>query len=147
MPPLKYSPELLAQILSDLRLGIPPESAAKRAGISPRTLRQWMNDDEDILISIEKAKVELEFRAIGVLNQGIDSDNLKLAVETAKWVAERVNPAAWGSASRNDAFTREQRIRATFEQLLAEGLPVTLDEVAKEFADFDQTKALPSGKK
>lgn len=143
----KYSPELFAQIISDLRLGVPPDRAAIRAGISYRTLRQWMNDDEDILISIEKAKVELEFRAIGVLNQGIDSDNLKLAVDTAKWVAERVNPAAWGAASKNDAFTREQKIRITFEQLRSEGLPVTIEEVAKEFTEFETLKALPSGPK
>lgn len=142
----KFTPALFAQILVALTLGCSREVAARGAGIHPKTLNEWLNENEDLMVQVAQAEAKVELTDLKVIDDAIKGDDQKLAVSTARWRRERLNPASFGPASRNDMWQREQQIRELAEELRREGLQITEQQLMKELADMER-KALPPGKR
>lgn len=144
---VKCTPAILGKILAALRLGSPVDTAALMAGVPPRTLRQWVAEHEDVALAVAEAQANCEYEDLQVIDRAVHADNNpKLAVETAKWRRERLNPAVFGRTSRNDMWTRAELIRELAEELQREGLNVTEEQLLKEYAQLER-RALPGGKK
>lgn len=125
-----------------LRKGAPLESAARSVDIAPSTLRRWMAEDEDLANQVYQAQAACELDDLDVIDDAIKGPDKKLAVTTAQWRRERLNPAVWGRVSRNDAYTRDQLIRAKVQELRSEGIEITEEELRRELTRLEQ-KALP----
>lgn len=146
MTAAKRTPETIAKILVALAKGCPFETAALGANVSPKTVRSWMTMDEDLALQIEIAISACEMTDVDVIDKAITGTDIRLAVKTAQWRRERLNPSVWGTASRNDSFSRDKKVRELAEELRREGLDITDEQVFKELAQLEH-KALPSGQK
>ena len=145
MSPTKKTDVTIAKILSMLMVGNTLETAALAAHIHPRTLRQWMSEDEELELKILEAEATFEADYLDIIDRTAKGDSNK-ALDAAKWVLERRNPAAWAPASRNDMFTRYQQVKELAEELRSEGYSITEEQLMKELSNIEK-KALPSGKK
>ncbi len=143
--PTKKTTETLASILADLRIGMPLDQAAVRAGVRPATVRKWMAEDENLMLQIEKSMADCEYADVKVFDDAVKGEDKKLAVSVAQWRRERLNPTVWGRASRNDSYTRDQQVRELAEELRREGLAITDEQLFKELKQIE-IKALPNGK-
>lgn len=135
--PTKLSPELEAQIVTLLRAGNYPETAAAAAGISRATFYNWLREG-----ARAKRGVKRQFRD-RVLRAIAESEALDLEV-IRKASAEHWQAAAWRLERRfPDRYGR--RVTATFKVPGDEPTPDddvkrALDEYADAFGDLvDET--------
>lgn len=125
-------------------MGCPFDTAAITVGVRPRTLRQWMSEDEEIAMQVLEASAACELEDLKVIDDAVHGTDMKLAVSTAQWRLERTNPAAWGRTTRNDQYSHDQLIKARAEELRLEGIDIS-DEELKELWEQEQ-KSLGNGK-
>ena len=84
--PTKKTPTVLETLLKALREGVPEKSAARIAGISPRTLQNWKSEDEEFAESVAGARDDPDNLARRTLVESMQNGD----VETAKfWVSRR----------------------------------------------------------
>lgn len=101
--PSVLTPETQEKILAALRCGVSRAAAATRAGVGPRTLREWMAREDDVepyasfRVAVEEAESACEARLVAVV--------FKAALEDpnqARWLLERRFRASWGRTVPED---------------------------------------------
>lgn len=80
----EWNPEAIEEIAKRVRIGLPPEVAARLGGVPVEVLSR-----PDVAERVERARDELQEELLEVLLQGLRSDDRALASETARWVLER----------------------------------------------------------
>lgn len=142
----KFTPLTFSSVLAGLRMGMPMNQAAAAAGISPSTLKNWINEEEGVADAVMQAEADFTFKHVKNLDdQAMEGGRGSAAI--SQWLLERRDPANWGRSTRNDMWTRDQMVKAMVEQFKHEGLTdVTEDVIWKEIADAEK-QALPPGKK
>ena len=136
-----FTPALFSRILLALRMGMPYDKAALSAGVHPATLKKWMSESEDIAQQVIEAQAVCELGDLQVIEDAIHGNDQKLAVSTAQWRLERMNPAAWGRTSRNDQYQREQQVKMLAAEMARElGLPApeVEAELRNELAEMER---------
>jgi hypothetical protein len=75
--PSAYTAEIHSKIVAQVSKGNKLSTAAKAAGIHPRTLNKWltMEEHEDLKIDIEKAEAQNEGDIVSALNQMMYDDS------------------------------------------------------------------------
>ena len=106
----RNDPVVIGKILAALRVGNTIETAAHMGGVQGGTLREWMRQDAALADAVVQAIAEREFNDVAALD-AFTQRNDKLGLDAIKFRLERLNPAVWGRASRNDEFTRQEQIR------------------------------------
>ena len=105
---VKKSPELLAEIIQNIRDGQPITRAARLAGVNPATVHRWREEDPDFGEALEEA---IEFH-IAVLTRKVDQAG-DTDWKAAAWRLERLRPDEFGSK-------KEVNVTATQSNGLAE---------------------------
>jgi hypothetical protein len=72
-----YTPEIHKVIVAEVKKGNKLSTAAKYAGISPRTLSRWLADEqyEELKLDIEQAEAVNEGDIVSALNQMMYDDS------------------------------------------------------------------------
>jgi len=86
MLPVK-TPEARAKILECLRAGHTRKASAQQAGMSHKTLWQWMRDDEELRKDVKKAESESSGALLEMLRV-----HATQTWQTAAWLLERRDP-------------------------------------------------------
>jgi len=93
--PDKFTKETVADILAGLRLCMPRKSAAEGAGISARTITNWMGSDEKRYAQFQEDVRQVEANA----QKGLVAYIIAAAKKdwkAAAWLLERTASKHWG---------------------------------------------------
>lgn len=106
--PTKLTAEVQDRIVGALRAGSYQETAARYAGISPKTFYEWMNrgesdDPEQTLFrefreAVERAKADAEIRDLLLIDKAANDGSW----QAAAWKLERKFPHRWGRLQRTE---------------------------------------------
>lgn len=77
------------RIMAFFKMGLNDEEVCEQVGITPTTLYNHQNRHPDFLEKKRLAKTNLVARARRELFSGLQSEDEKIRVDTAKWVLER----------------------------------------------------------
>jgi hypothetical protein len=139
----KFTQTIVNKILASLASGNTRKVSALAAGISVRTLSEWMDSDEEFAQSVHEAEGTFEAAQVGTITTASKNGDWRAALT----LLERRNPIDWGRIDRADFLVRQELAKLAVERLRGEGiLDVTEAEVLKEFA-IESRKALPDGTK
>ncbi len=139
----KFTQSIVNKILASLASGNTRKVSALAAGISYRTLSEWMDGDEDFAQNVHEAEGTWEAAQVNTINVASKNGDWRAALT----LLERRNPIDWGRIDRADFLVRQELAKLAVERLKGEGiLDVSEAEVLKEFA-IESRKALPDGTK
>jgi hypothetical protein len=127
--PTVRNPENRELILKAVRLGQPLVRAAKLAGMTYETLREWRLSDVGFSAALEKAGSEMELAQLARIEQAAQKGNW----QASAWKLERLLPATYG--------------RVRLEITGADGAPIAHADVGKmsdeELAKIAEMKSDP----
>lgn len=104
-PPKALTPARLELICEKIRIGLPQETAAIRAGVPRRTFQDWLRMGrlpdarepyKSMADAIEAALAEYHESRVQIVHDSPDQ-------RTAQWALERRFPSEWGETRRLDA--------------------------------------------
>lgn len=139
----KQTQATVNKILAALACGNTRKVSALAAGISLRTLQEWLDVDEEFLQSVHEAEGTWEAAQVNTINVASKNGDWRAALV----LLERRNPVDWGKIDRADFLVRQELAKLAVERLRGEGiLDVTEAEILREF-QIESKKALPDGTK
>lgn len=123
----KLTPEIHARICALLRTGNYRETAAAAAGITARSLRNWLHRGADgvepfaaFAAECAVAEAEGELRDVELIGRAADQD-----WRAAAWRLEHRNPFTWGNRDRPNPSTADT-------QTLADATPQRAAELVRQ---------------
>ena len=129
----KFTPETVQKIISSVRLGLTYMRAAQLAGISHKTLNDWVNrgkasESEQYVKfyeDLQKANAECEVRHAGSLAEASRYD-----WRASAWVLERRFARDWGRHLDGDQAWQEQLIAAGYqpEEIMNEAMEYIISQ-------------------
>ena len=91
------TPELRDRIIAFFKMGLDDEEVCEQADIAPSVLYAYQNRHPEFLEKKRLAKTNLVARARRELFAGLQSNDEKTRIETAKWVLERKKKAEFSA--------------------------------------------------
>ena len=91
------TPELRDRILAFFKMGLDDEEVCEQTDIAPSVLYAYQNRHPDFLEKKRLAKTNLVARARRELFAGLQSEDEKIRIDTAKWVLERKKKAEFST--------------------------------------------------
>ena len=123
----KYTPETVQKILNALRAGNYLTTAARYAGVNVKTVQRWMEMYPEFALDVEQADASGEIRNIAIIQKAAER-----SWQAAAWLNERKYPERWGRVDRVEVYQVQKQAEALVEELKAEGISITVDEVLRE---------------
>ena len=108
----KYNPEVHAQIITAMRLGVGYPRACLLAGLTYQTARVWrdagMEDPDSPLGALVRDAAVVEADRLGKLERVVLDAALGGDVKACQWLLERRVPGEYGTKSTVDVVTHSQ---------------------------------------
>ena len=108
----KYNPEVHAQIITAMRLGVGYPRACLLAGLTYQTARVWrdagMEDPDSPLGALIRDAAAVEADRLGKLERVVWDAALDGDVKASQWLLERRVPGEYGTKSTVDVVTHSQ---------------------------------------
>lgn len=108
----KYNPEVHAQIITAMRLGVGYPRACLLAGLTYQTARTWrdagMEDPDSPLGALVRDAAAVEADRLGKLERVVWDAATEGDVKAAQWLLERRVPGEYGTKSTVDVVTHSQ---------------------------------------
>ena len=130
----KYNPEVHAQIITAMKLGVGYPRACLLAGLTYQTARVWrdagMEDPESPLGALIRDAAAVDADLTGKLERKVMDAALKDDVKAAQWLLERRAPGEYSTKSTVDVVTHSQEpaIPATISTAQLEAELEEMDE-------------------
>ena len=108
----KYNPEVHAQIITAMKLGVGYPRACLLAGLTYQTARTWrdagMEDPDSPLGALVRDAAVVEADRLGKLERVVLDAALGGDVKACQWLLERRVPGEYGTKSTVDVVTHSQ---------------------------------------
>src|SRR5216684_3458576 len=127
----KRTKDLEAAVLTALRSGHPLKIAAYTAGINPRTLQEWIADDENFEQQVGEARASWAAFHLANINRSASNGNWLASA----WALERSLPELYSRVDRTYAIMHIE-VTETIAELKREGYEISQEDEARMLKEY-----------